>query len=109
MRRLSYLKLTTNQAGNTHQTRSQQAKSSWLWHHDVGVTARDLGRTVEESFASVNRQLHSDSTGVVPFKRPTQHARQSVVMCAIRESDQCPSYRAAEGAIEDNSIGHAVV
>src|SRR6476620_12379611 len=108
MRRLSYLKLTTNQAGDTHQTGSQQAKSSWLWNHDVGVAARDLGGTIKKPFTSVNSQLHSDAVGIKPLKRPTQHTGKGVVMCAIRKSDQRPSHGAAEGAVEDNAIGPAI-
>ncbi len=108
MRRLSYPELTTNQTGDTHQTCSQQAEGAWLRDNDVGVTARDLGGTIEESLTSVDRQLHSHTVRVESLERPDKDTAESVVMGAVRECNQSPRHGTAEGAAEDNAVGYAV-
>src|SRR2546422_10275010 len=108
MRRLSYPELTTNQTGDTHQTCSQQAEGAWLRDNDVGVTARDLGGTIEESLTSVDRQLHSHTVRVESLERPAKDTAESVVMGAVRECNQSPRHGTAEGAAEDNAVGYAV-
>src|SRR5437868_6911720 len=109
MTRLSYLGHTANQARETPQTRSQQAKSAWLRDNDVGVTARNLGGTVKETLTGVDRQLHGHAVGVKPLKRPAQRAAESVVMRAVGKGNQCPRRGTAEAAVEDNAVGYAVV
>src|SRR6266851_2042137 len=101
--------LAAQSACQANQTRPQEAECARLRNCDVGIAAGNLGLAVEERTSSVDGQLNRHTLHCGPGKPGAHHStRQGVVMCPIGQSDQGPSDRSAEAAIENHAIVNTV-
>jgi hypothetical protein len=82
--------LAVQQSRESYQARAQQAERARLRYYDVGIAARDRGRTVEEAFAGVDRELHCHTVGVEATESPAQRSRERVIVGAIGQGDERP-------------------
>src|ERR1700730_16622612 len=114
------LQFASQYSGKTNQPGSQESQGALLRNNNIGVAARNLGRSVEETLPGIDGQLHSRSIhGASGVPSAAQRTGERVVMGSVSQCNQCPSHRPAErsgknrairnpaGAVADNREGSA--
>ena len=84
-RELLTLELAVQHACDPQQSSSKQSESAGFRHNfDVAVSAGKHDRAVKGSFGGIDRQLHGHTVGGYALQRTCDHARQGVVVGAVR-------------------------
>jgi hypothetical protein len=93
---------TFQDSSQPDQAGSHQGKTARFRHNEVGIAARDVGRTIEEAGVGVDRQLDRGTVNRVAATHPgaRKGALQGVIVSSVGQRHQSPSHGTVEASVE---------